>query len=319
MTLTRFVSWIFTFEVMIFGAGTVCGQDYPNRPIRLVTAAPGGGTDFVSRILARGISRSLGQQIVVDNRPTRLIGELVASAPPDGYTLVLNGFSFWLTPLLVAKPTYDVPRDFAAISLLTTSPTLIVVHPSLPVTSVKELIALAKARPGVLNYGSSTPGAPTHLAGELFKSMTGTNIVGVPYKGNGPALNALIAGEVEVMFSNVAAVSPHVKSGRLRALAVASAQPSVLAPGLPPVSATVPGYDVASTYGIFAPKGTPEVIINRLNQVAVRFLNSPSVREQLLKVGVEVIGSAPERLAATVKSDLVKWGKVIEQAGIRRN
>lgn len=317
MRLLHFNVWLLSASVSVLSANIVSAQHYPNKPIRLVTAAIGGGTDFVSRILAQGISGSLGQQVVVDNRPTAIIGETVARAPADGYTLVLNGSSFWLAPLLQAKPSYDVPRDFAPISLVTTSPTLIVVHPSLPVRSVKELVALAKAKPGALDYGSSTLGSPTHLAAELFKSMTNVDIVRISYKGNGPALNALVAGEVQLMFSNAAAVDPHVKSGRLRALAVASTQPSELAPGLPTVAEAVPGYDAASTYGLLAPAGTPAAIINRLNQEVVRFLKAPGAKERLLKAGVEAVGSSPEKLAETIRSDLVVWGKVIRDAKIR--
>lgn len=315
--LARFASAMVTAGLTLMGVNEVSAQNYPNKPIRLVTASVGGGTDFVSRLIANGMSPSIGQQIIVENRSTALIGGSVAHAAPDGYTLLINGTSFWLAPLLQSKPTYDVPRDFAPISLLTTSPTLILVHSSLPARSVKELIALAKARPGQLNYGSSTLGAPTHLAGELFKSLAGVDIVRIPYSGNGPALNALVSGEVPLMFSNAGSATPHIESGRLRALAVASAKPSALAPGLPTVAATVPGYIVTSTYGLFAPAGTPAAIINRLNQEVVRFINTPNAKERLSQSGVEVVGSTAEHLATTVATDLRVWGKVIREVGIR--
>lgn len=317
MALLRHVSWIFIGSLMLMGAGVTSGQNYPSKPIRLVTSSAGGGTDFVSRLIASGISGSLGQQIIVENRSTVLTGGTVAQAAPDGYTLLLNGTSFWLAPLLQDKLPYDAVKDFAPISLLTTSPSLIVVHSSLPVKSVKELIALAKAKPGALDYGSSTVGAPTHLAAELFKSMAGVNLVRVSYKGNGPALNALIAGEVPLMFTAAGSATLHIKSGRLRALAVASAQPTPLAPGLPTVAATVPGYVAASTYGLLAPAGTPAAIINRLNAEVVKFINTPSVKERLFKTGVDAVGSSPQQFAATIESDLKVWGKVIKDAGIR--
>ena len=297
-------------------ANSAFGQTYPIKPIRIVTSSAGGGTDFLSRVLANGISGSLGQQIIVDNRSTALTGIVVAQAPPDGYTLSLNGTSFWLAPLLQTKPTYNA-TDFAPITLMTTSPSLIVVHASLPTRSVKELIALAKARPGELNYGSSTLGAPTHLAAELFKSMANVNIARVSYKGNGPALLSLISGEVQLMFTAAGSATAHIDSGRLRALAVASAKPTALAPGLPTVAEIVPGYVVASTYGLLAPAKTPTAIIQRLNQEVLRFINTPSVKEQLFKTGIEVVGSTPEQFAATIETDLRVWGKLIKAIGVK--
>lgn len=317
MALPRHVSWLLFLSLMSVVTDTVHGQNYPSKPIRIVTSSAGGGTDFVSRLIAAGVSGSLGQQIVVENRSTVLTGGVVAQSAPDGYTLLLNGTSFWLAPLLQDKLPYDAVRDFAPISLLTTSPSLIVVHASLPVKSVRELIALAKARPGALNYGSSTVGAPTHLAAELFKSMTGVNIVRISYKGNGPAINALVAGEVPLMFTAAGSVTPHIESGRLKALAVASAQPTPLAPGLPTVAATVPGYVAASTYGLLAPAGTPTAIINRLNAELVKFINAPGTKERLFRAGVDTVGSTPQQFAATIEHDLKVWGKVIREAGIR--
>jgi len=315
--MARFGSTLFLIVLTLTCVHEISAQNYPSKPIRIVTASLGGGTDFVSRLIANGMSSSLGQQIVVDNRSTALIGGIVAQAAPDGYTLLINGTSFWLAPLLVDKPTYDVPRDFAPISLLTTSPTLILVHSSLPVNSVKQLIALAKTRPGQINYGSSTSGAPTHLAGELFKALAGVDIVRIPYSGNGPALIALVSGEVQIMFSNAGSATQHIEAGRLRALAVASAKPTALALGMPTVAATVPGYIAGSTYGFFAPAGTPLAIIYRLNQEVVRFINSPNAKDRLFQTGVEVVGSTPEQLAAMVANDLRLWGKVIRDKGIR--
>ncbi len=238
-------------------------------------------------------------------------------AAPDGHTLLLNGSSFWLAPLLQAKPTYDALKDFAPITLLTTSPSLLVVHPSLPVKTVKELVALMKARPGKLDYGSNAPGSPSHLAGELFKSMAGVDFVRIPYKGNGPAITATLAGEVQMTIAAAAATASHVASGRLRALAVASEKRSALAPGLPTVAETVPGYAASSTYGLLAPAGTPAAIVNRLNQEVVKFLHTAAARERLMNSGAEVIGSSSEELRSAIATDLQRWGKVIRETGIR--
>lgn len=302
-----------------FSAGMVSGQTYPVKPVRMVTSAPGGGTDFASRTIAQGLTANWGRQVIVDNRPSGIvIGDIVAKAAPDGYTMFLNGSAFWLQPFLQANTPYDPVRDFSPITLATRSPNTLVVNPSLPVQSVKELIARAKARPGELNYGSSSAGTPTHLGAELFKAMTGVNIVRVAYKGNGPAINALIAGEVQLMFANAASVSPHVRSGRLRALAVASAEPTDLAPGLPTVaSAGIPGYESASTYGIFGPARMPRQLVDRINAEIVKVLNNAEVKERLFRAGMEVVGSSPDHLAAAMKADMAKMGKVIKQAGIR--
>ena len=317
MSSPQCVALAFVCALLTQATSPAFGQTYPIKPIRIVTSSAGGGTDFLSRLLANGISGSLGQQIIVDNRSPALTGIVVAQAPPDGYTLSLNGTSFWLAPLLQTKPTYNGVTDFAPITLMTTSPSLIVVHASLPTRSVKQLIALAKARPGELNYGSSTLGAPTHLAAELFKSMANVDIARVSYKGNGPALLALIAGEVQLMFTAAGSATAHIDSGRLRALAVASAKPTALAPGLPTVAEIVPGYLVASTYGLLAPAKTPAAIIQRLNQEVLRFINTPSVKEQLFKTGIEVVGSTPEQFAATIETDLRVWGKLIKAIGVK--
>ena len=245
--------------VMAGAASPAAAQKFPVKPIRLLTSAAGGGTDFAARLIAQGLTTNMGMQVVVDNRPSGLvIGEIVARAAPDGYTMFLNGSAFWLQPFLHANMPYDPVKDFSPIIMATNSPNILVVNAALPVNSVKELIAVAKAKPGELNYGSSSPGTPTHLGAELFKSMTGVNLVRVSHKGNGPAINALISGEIQLMFANVAAVNVHVKSGRLRALAVASSAPTSLAPGLPTMSAAgLQGYESSSTYGVFGPAGMP--------------------------------------------------------------
>lgn len=314
----RFVAGMLSVGLMMLGAGVVFGQDYPNKTIRIVTATAGGGSDFTARIIAQGISGPLGQPVVVDNRTVLLAGEHVSKAPPDGYTLTVMGGSSLILPLLQKKATYDAVRDFAPISLLVRTVNLVAVHPSLPVKSVKELIALAKARPGALNYSSSTVGASSHLGAELFKSMAGVNIVHVPYKGTGASITALISGEVQLTINDVGFIAPHVKSGRLRALAVTSDQPSVLAPGLPTVAASgVPGYELTGWTGMAAPAKTPGAIINRLHQEIVRVLNQPDVKEKYFNTGVETVGSSPEQFAAAMKSEVTQWSKVIKDAGIK--
>lgn len=303
--------------ILLPGIASADAQTYPSKPIRLVTSAPGGGTDFVSRVLGQGLTANWGRQVVVDNRPSGiLIGEIVARAAPDGYTMFLNGSAFWLQPFLLLNTPYDPVKDFTPITIATTSPNVLVVNPSLPVRSVKELIALAKARPGELNYGSSSLGTPTHLGAELFKQMAGVQIVRIAYKGNGPALIALIGGEVQLMFANAASVSPHVRSGRLRALAVASGKPTKLAPGLPTVaSAGLPGFESASTYGVFGPAGMPAKLVSQINGEMVKVLTTDEIRQRLFKTGMEVIAGTPEALASLVSADMSRMGKILKNIG----
>ena len=302
---------------MVLSAGVVYAQNYPNTFIRIVTTQAGSGNDFTARVIAPAISGGLGQQVIVDNRGA-IAGEVVAKAQPDGYTLLCWGSPLWLAPFLREKVAYDPVKDFAPISLLVTTPNILVVHPSLSVKSVKELIALAKARPGDLNYASPGAGGSVHLAAELFKSMAGVNIVQIGYRGTGQAFTSLISGEVQLMFPNAASVTPHVKSGRLRALAVTSAVPSALAPGLPTVTASgVPGYESLARFGMFAPAKTPEAVVRRLNQEIVRALNMADVKQKLFNSGAEVVGSSPEEFGTTIKSEMARLGKVIKDAGIR--
>lgn len=304
---------------MVLGAGAASGQNYPVKPVRVVSIGAGGGGDIAARLIAQRLSASLGRQVIVDNRGGGLLaGEIVAKAPPDGYTLLSYGSTIWLLPLLQDNVSYDPVRDFAPISLVTRSPNILVVHPSVPAKSTGDLIALARARPGDLNYASGATGAITHLAVELFKSMAGVNFTKVNYKGSGAAANALLAGEVQLMFPSAGTAAPHIRSGRFRALAVTSAEPSALAPGLPTVAASgLPGYEAVAVQGMFAPAGTPASIINRLHREIVQVLNSADVKEKLFNVGIEVVGSSPEQFAAMMKSDMAKWGKVIKDAGIR--
>jgi tripartite-type tricarboxylate transporter receptor subunit TctC len=302
--------------LLALGAGAAHGQDFPIKPIRIVTSAPGGSSDFTSRLIAQGLTDALGQPVVVDNRGN-FGGEQLAKAPPDGYTLIVDGASLWIGPL-IQKTSYDPLRDFAPVTIAVSAPNVIVVHPSLPVKSVKDLIALAKARPGELNYGSGGIGGASHLPAELFKSMAGINIVNVNYKGTGAAVNALLSGEIQMMFANAAISTPHIKSGRLRGVAAASLQPSPLLPDLPTVAASgLPGFESIILQGVLTAGNTPAARITRLNQEIVRALNRPDVKERHFNTGVETVGSTPETLAATMRSDIVKWGKVIQDAGIK--
>lgn len=292
-------------------------QQYPSKVVRIVTAEAGGGGDFVARIIAQGLTESLKQQVIVENRAGVQSIEIVSRASADGHTLLLYGSSIWLMPYLRSNVPWDPIKDFAPITIPGSSPNVLAVHQSVPASSVKELISVAKAKPGELTYGANFAGA-THIAAELFKSMAGIDIRHIPYKGNGPALNALIAGEVQVMFPNAVSVTPHVKSGRVRALAVTSPQPSPLAPGMPTVSASgLPGYESVSFHAVMAPASTPRSIVVRLHEEISRYLRSAEAGKRLLAAGVEPVGSSPEELSRTMKSEMLRLGKVIKAAGIR--
>jgi tripartite-type tricarboxylate transporter receptor subunit TctC len=296
-------------------AGPAFPQGYPGKPVRIITAAAGGGSDVATRLIASPLALALGEQVIVDNRGV-LAADIAAKAPPDGYTLLLTGATLWLLPLMRDNVASDV-RDFAGITMATQTANILVVHPTLPAKSVGELIALAKARPGALNFATSGNGNSVHIAGELFKSMTGTDIVRVNYKAAATALTDLVAGQVQFMFGVPGSVAPHVKSGRLRALAVTSARPTPLAPGLPAVAASLPGYESVSHLAIFAPAGTPAAIVTKLNLEIVRVLNQPEVKSKFLAAGIETLGTSPEALAAAVKDETARMGKVIKAAGIR--
>jgi tripartite-type tricarboxylate transporter receptor subunit TctC len=301
--------------VAVLACGAVCAQTYPSKPIRIITAEAGGGSDFATRLIATPLASAFGQQVIVDNRGL-LAAEVASKAAPDGYTLLLSGSTLWLLPYMRDKVPYDI-SNFTGVTLATRTANLLVVHPSLPAKSVKALIALAKARPGELNYGTSGVGSSVHIAAELFKSLTGADIVRVNYKGASRALTDLMAGQVHLMFAVPGSAMPHVKSGRLTALAVTSAEPSPLAPGLPPVAAAVPGYESVSYLAIFAPVGTPPAIVSRLSQEIARALHRPEVKEKLLSTSIETVGSSPEELASKLKSEIARMGKLIRDAGIR--
>jgi len=295
-------------------------QGLLGKTIRIVTSDAGSGQDFAARLIAQGIAGPLGQSVVIDNRAgsVAFIAQSVLKAAPDGNTLMMYGNPTWLLPLMQDNVGYDLATDFVPITLAIRSPNALVVHPSLPVKSVRELVTLAKARPGQLNYAAGSNGAITHLAGELFKSMAGVNIVRIPYKSAPRAVDDLLGGRVEVMFPTAQSVVPHLKSGRLRALATASARPTPLLPGLSTISDSgLPGYESTSMYGLFAPTRTPEVVVHRLTQEIVRVLNTADVKEKLLNIGSEVVASTPEQFAAAIKVEVTTLGKIIRDHSIR--
>jgi tripartite-type tricarboxylate transporter receptor subunit TctC len=294
-------------------------QQYPVKPVRVVASEAGGGGDFVARVMAPGLTAALGQQIVVENRGGGVIaGDVVARSAPDGYTLLVYGNTLWLLPLLRSQVPYDPVRDFLPLSLITRSPTVLVVHPSVPAKSVKELIALARARPGQLNYASAAPGTNNHLAAELLKYQAKVDIVRVSYRGMASALTAVMSGEAQVMFPIGAGATSQIQSGKVRALAVTSLEPSPLYPGLPTVaSAGLPGFEVLALFGVFAPAKMPDAIAARLNKEIVRVMQQPDVKERLFASGVEAVGTAPEGLAAAVRDEVARMQKVIRSAGIR--
>jgi tripartite-type tricarboxylate transporter receptor subunit TctC len=304
--------------VLTFTAAQVIAQTYPARPIRIVTAEVGGANDIPAREIAHKLAAPLGQPVIVENRSGVISIETAAKAVPDGYTVLFIGSAMWLAPLLRDKVSYDPVKDFSPVTLAVSSPNILVVHPSVPVNSVKDLIALAKAKPGALNYASGSAGTITHLAAELFKAMAGVNIVRIPYKGGGPAIIGLIGGQVQLMFASAGSVTTAIKSGKVKGIAVTTAKPSVLAPGLPTIAASgLPGYEAATPYGMLAPAKTPPAVIQRLNREVVRVLNDQELKERLLNGGAETVGNTPEQFAATIRSEMKMWGKVIKDGGIR--
>jgi tripartite-type tricarboxylate transporter receptor subunit TctC len=304
----------------LIAAGTAHAQTYPVKPIRILTGATGGGVDFTARMVQQGLLAAYGQPVVVDNRGGGggiVAGDMTAKAPPDGYTLLVYSGNIWLLPLLQDKVPYDPVRDFAPITLISTAPNTLVVNPELPVKTVKDLIALAKANPGKLNYAHAGIGGVTHLGAELFASMAGIKIVPVAFKANPFAFADLINGQVQIMFAVATSVAPLVKSGRLRAIAVSTAKRTELAPGLPTIAESgLPGYENAALLAMFAPIKTSPAMIERLNRVVVAWIKSSEVKEKFFNGGADVIGSTPEELAVAMKADIVRWAKVIKESGI---
>jgi tripartite-type tricarboxylate transporter receptor subunit TctC len=305
----------------LFACLTEAAQTYPARPIRyVVPQAPGGSSDTLARTLVPRLSESLGQQVVVDNRPgaTGIVGgEIAARAVADGYTLLQVATSHATNPAMQAKLPYDTLRDFAPVILLSQQPNLWLVHPSLPVKSVKDLVAYVRARPGQINFASSGTGGSQHLAGELLKSMTGIDMVHVPYKGSPPALIDLLAGRVPVMTSTMPPALPHIRTARVRAIAVTSVRRSTALPDVPTVAESgVPGYEAIAWQGLVAPAKTPASVIARLNRELARILGESDIRAKLQELGFETMGSTPEQFAAYIQTEIAKWSKVIKAAGL---
>ena len=297
-------------------------EAYPAKPVRVVVGlAPGGGTDIQTRLFAQKLSESFGRSFVVENRPgaggTSAYAQVAKSAP-DGYTLIGVASGYSITPAVFSKLAYDPLKDFAPISLVAQAPFLLVVHPSLPVRSVKELIALARAKPGVLDCGSAGQGSSTHMAFELFRVMAGVKITHIPYRGTGPALVDAMAGQVHMLFGNVLSTLTYVKTGRLRALAVTTPARSTVLPELPTVAESgLPGYENSTWHGWLAPAGTPAPIIARLNAELVKAAKAPDLLEKLAADGGEGVGSTPEQFARLVASEIARWRKVVKEAGVK--
>ena len=321
MLSSRFIALIVVSTVTGMGMRPALAQNYPVKPVRIVTGGAGGSSDFQARQIAQGISGALGQPVIVDNRGGGLLpAGYAAKALPDGYTVLLNGGSTWVTPLLQQGAPYDVINDFAPLSLVSRDVNIVAVHPSVPVKSIQELIALAKAKPGTLRFASGSVGSTGHLATELLRHMAGIDMLWVPYKGSAPAVTAVVSGEANMLTLDAGLLMPLAKSGKLRALAVTSLEPSVLAPGLPTVAASgLPGYEAVGMTGMWAPVKTPAAIINRLNQEIVRFVRSPQAKEAFLSIGAETAGTSPEQFGAIVKADIARITKLIKDAGIKAN
>jgi len=302
-------------------AGLASAQDYPTRPIKfIVPYPPGGGTDVIARILQEPLAAELGQPIIIENKGGAAgnVGtDVAAKASPDGYTILFTLSSHTINPKLYDKLPFDVERDFAPITLATLVPQILVAHPSVPANNVKELIALAKANPGKLNYASVGTGSPAHIAGELLKLKTGIDMVHVPYKGGGPAVVDTIGGQVQLAFVSMPAAWQHVKAGKLKAIAVTSARRAAVAPDLPTIAETVPDYVVDSWYGALAPAKTPPAAIAKLNAAFAKVLENPQVKERLLAQGAEAAPSSPAEFDRRIKDELAKWELVIKSAGIK--
>jgi tripartite-type tricarboxylate transporter receptor subunit TctC len=297
-------------------------QPYPSRPIRFVVPyAPSGGVDFVARTLAEKLSHALGSPVIVDNRPggsTNIGSELVARSAPDGYTFLIGSVPTTVNMTLFKDLRFNTISDFIHVSLLSTTPNVLVVHPSLPVRSVRELIIFAKANPGKLTFGSAGIGSSLHLSGELFKMMAGVDVLHVPYKGGGAAVPELLGGHISMQFATVPSVIGHVRSGKLRALGLTSEKRSPSVPDIPTIAESgLPGFDQSAWHGLFAPAGTPEPVIAKISQEVVRVLKLPDVEKRFASQGVDIIASSPEEFAAFIRKDVVKYEKLIKSANIR--
>ena len=302
--------------------GSVYAQTYPSRAIRIVVPyVPGGGVDFVGRLIGQKLADAWGSPVFIDNRPgggTNIGSEIVARAAPDGYTLLVGGVPNTANTALYQKLPYDLVKDFAPVILMDTAPNILAVHPSVPAKSVKELIALAKLRRGILTFASAGIGSSNHLSGELFRTMAGIDIIHVPYKGGGAAITDLLAGQVSMYFGTTPSTLPFVKNGKVRALGVTTAKRSIAAPELPTIAeAGLPGFEQSAWHGLLAPAGTPDAVIAKLNAEVGRLLRSTEVVEKFAVQGIDVIGGSPADLAAFVRQDLAKYAKLVKTAGIK--
>ena len=314
--------WLLFPTVLAIASGAATAQGYPNKAVRMIVPFPAGGsTDIVGRTVAQKLSEMWGQPVVVDNRSgggTSIGTDIVAKAPPDGYTLLVTPAPFTINPSLLAKLPYDALTDFAPITLINTTPLVLVVNPGVPAKSVKELIALAKARPGKLNFGSSTIGGSNHLAGELFNAMAGVQLVHIPYKGNAPALIDLVGGHIDLIFNGVTSALPLIKGGKLRALAVTSLQRSSALPEMPTLDETaLKGFEAVAWNGLSAPAHTPREVVAKINADVIRIVNSPELKERLKAEGSDPVGNTPEQYAAFLRAEVAKWAKVIKFAGVK--
>lgn len=304
-------------------AGSAGAQSaaYPGKPVRIVVpSSPGGGTDILARIVAQKLTENLAQQFVVENRPGagQIIGiEAVARSAADGYTLLMAASAIVINEVMYRKLPYATLRDFAPVTLGASLPNILVVHPALPVKSVRELIALAKARPGQLNYSSAGNGTSPHMSMELFRAMAGITLAHIPYKGTGPATTDLLAGQVQLSMPNVLTALPQIKGGKLRALGVTSGRRATGLPDIPAIAESVPGYEAIQWYGVLAPAGTPREIVNKLQSEVARILVLPEVKERLSADGADPVGNRPEEFAAYIRAELGKWGKVVNAGGIK--
>lgn len=297
-------------------------QSYPARAVRVIVPfAPGGGTDILVRTIAPRLSEALGQQLVIDNRAgggSTIGSELAAKSPPDGYTLLAVDTSFTTNPSLYTKLPYDSARDFAPVSLLAAAPVILIVHPSVPIKTVKEFVALAKAKPGQLNFASGGPGSSTHLGGELLKMVANIDLVHIPYKGTGPAVADVLGGQVVMMFAGISSVKQHVAVGRLRAIAVTGDKRSPAMPEVPTfVESGLKGVDSGTYWGLLAPAASPRDIINKLSSTIAGVLKLPDIQQRLIDLGFDPIGGSPEQFAANIKSETEKWARVIKSAHVK--
>lgn len=308
--------------VLALIAGQALAQGYPNGPVRVIVPfPPGGGVDGAGRLISQKLSEALGRQFIVDNRPgaNGMIGsELASKAAKDGYTLMVNGANFVTTPSLYSKATYDPLRDFEPVALLALAPNVLVVHPSLPAKSVKDLVALARARPGQVNFAGSGSGSTPHLAAELFNTLANVKMVHVPYRGTGPAIVGLMSGEASVMFMPTTNAVPLVKAGRLRALAVTTRERVPAMPGLPTVAESgLKGYESSQWYGVMAPAGTPAEVLGLLNGHIAKIMQAPDMKQRLAGDGLVAVGGTREQFAAHIRTEITKWAKVIRQSGAK--